>query len=165
MEAVSSKKGHLVNSITEQYTKGNGKALIDKATGSRSGQMVLDTKEIGLITWLKVKANFTMQMVMFTMVIGSRTRRKERENIATKMGLYSMAAGQKIISTVLEGKNGLIRVTMKVAINMEQSMGRGSMSGLIIVATKGIGMKTKFKAKEPTSGLMEELILENGLRM
>lgn len=93
-------------SITEQFTKVNGKMKTDMDMGYKFGQMELNMRVIGKTTRHMVKVNFGMLMVMCLMVSGGMTKLMAMECIFTLMAQSMKANGSMICNMARELKHG-----------------------------------------------------------
>jgi len=132
----------------------NGSDQINMDMGYRNGKMVLVMKVIGIIMWLKVKANLPKQTVMFMKVSGQTTKLMGMAHILT---LISMALsnrgnilgnGSMIYNMVMAKNNGQISLNTKDHISKVTSMEREYKNGLMGLLMKVIGNIISQKVKE-----------------
>ena len=100
-------------SITERFTKGNGKVKIDMAMEFRFGQMEQSMKEIGLIIKRMDKESFGMRMAMSLTESGRRIRHMDMGYIHMSMEQSTKVTGSKTCSMDKDERSGKTAVAMK----------------------------------------------------
>ena len=84
-----------------------------------------------------------------------------KEPIFIKMGPHTLDPGRRIFKMDSAQKIGLTEASSQATTRKGKSRGKGNIYGRMAVFMTVIGMITKFKAKEPTSGLTAEYLFNN----
>ena len=135
--------------------------ILRKVTDYKSGLMVLNSKDFGLMIKLKDTVVSFWQTVMFIKAAGSETKPMVRANTFMLKVLHTKEDGTKISRKAKEKKSGqmvhFIMESISEARNMEKVFFSGPMEPNLTV----IGKTTKCMELELLSGLTEEFIKES----
>lgn len=147
-----------------QYTQASGKVASVTVKESRPGLMAQSTSASGLRTKLMDRVNSFMSMGMFTKVHGPTIKRTVKEFILMQMAQSTKDSGRMIYNTAMESSHGLTRADMKDSMNMVVSMALAAISGTTEANLLVTGAKTKLADVVSTLGLMDDVMLENGMK-
>ena len=100
-------------------TQVSGLVPVVKVMESKSGQMVLDTMECGMITWLMDKASFIMPMEMCMKDNGRMIKPADLVYTLTLTELSMKATGKMTYKTAKEKKPGLMGQSIKACTRTE----------------------------------------------
>ena len=130
---------------------------------SRPGQTVLNMPVNGEKTEHTVRVDSSMLTEIFMMVTGPMTRLMDVESISTSTVLSTRDFGKTICSMVMELKHGLISLSMKETMPLEESMVSEATNGTMDQCIQATGEKTRYPALESIHGWMEDAIKVSGL--
>jgi len=133
------------------------------ATVSKSGLMVLNTRDNGKIIEPMEKVNSSTSTEIFTMETGSTIRQMAMEFITISMVPCTKDIGEMTFNTAKEKKAGQMVQSMRDAIWPERSTVKVSIVGMMEASILANGKRTKSKGLELTVGWMEDSIKESGL--